>query len=209
MNEGRRVVFPIIDDDEMLEKDTRVIMTNSQLITKNPSQQDEASFGGVQMSDKKRSDVYKPVKTKVSYSTQHRPLNSNHSGYSSFDKMPKKTSVDESKEKAKREAAVPPKRPKGYVHPLERDKDDFSLRRSSAVLNAAKPASSEKKTIEQKPMSPRRPATNNPIRDMKKRGLNLDEAIISGSPQKGEDKTKTAKNEYFDNKRKNLFDRGL
>ena len=101
MNEGRRVVFPIIDDDEMLEKDTRVIMTNSQLITKNPSQQDEASFGGVQMSDKKRSDVYKPIKTKVSYSTQHRPLNSNHSGYSSFDKMPKKTSVDESKEKSK------------------------------------------------------------------------------------------------------------
>ncbi|MEG1220512.1 MAG: hypothetical protein RSD59_06590, partial [Lactococcus sp.] len=98
---------------------------------------------------------------------------------------------------------------KGYVHPLERDKDDFSLRRSSAVLNAAKPTSGEKKTIEQKPMSPRRPATNNPIRDMKKRGLNLDEAIISGSPQKGEDKTKTAKNEYFDNKRKNLFDRGL
>lgn len=44
MNEGRRVVFPIIDDDEMLEKDTRVIMTNSQLITKNPSQQDEASL---------------------------------------------------------------------------------------------------------------------------------------------------------------------
>ena len=58
-------------------------------------------------------------------------------------------------------------------------------------------------------MSPRRPVNNNPIRDMKKRGLNLDEAIISGSPQKAEDKNKTAKNEYFDNKRKNLFDRGL
>ncbi|MEY8538369.1 hypothetical protein AALM99_07930 [Lactococcus muris] len=209
MNQGRRVVFPIIDDDEMLEKDTRVIMTNSQLITKNPSQQDEASFSNVQMSDKKRSDVYKPIKTKVSYSTQHRPLNSNHSGYSSFDKMPKKTSVDESKEKAKREAAVPPKRPKNYVHPLERDKDDFSMRRSSAILNASKSPLGEKKAIEQKPMSPRRPVNNNPIRDMKKRGLNLDEAIISGSPQKAEDKNKTAKNEYFDNKRKNLFDRGL
>ncbi|HBC90360.1 MAG TPA: hypothetical protein DCZ00_02815 [Lactococcus sp.] len=209
MNQGRRVVFPIIDDDEMLEKDTRVIMTNSQLITKNPSQQDEASFSNVQMSDKKRSDVYKPIKTKVSYSTQHRPLNSNHSGYSSFDKMPKKTSVDESKEKAKREAAVPPKRPKNYVHPLERDKDDFSMRRSSAILNASKSPLGEKKAIEQKPMSPRRPVNNNPIRDMKKRGLNLDEAIISGSPQKVEDKNKTAKNEYFDNKRKNLFDRGL
>ncbi|EKF52058.1 hypothetical protein [Lactococcus garvieae] len=209
MNEGRRVVFPIIGDDEMLEKDTRVIMTNTQLITKNPSQQDEASFSNVQMSDKKRSDVYKPVKTKVSYSTQHRPLNSNHSGYSSFDKMPKKTSVDESKEKAKREAAVLPKRPKDYVHPLERDKDDFSMRRSSAVLSAAKPPTGEKKSIEQKPMSPRRPVNNNPIRDMKKRGLNLDEAVISGSPQKTEDKNKTVKNEYFDNKRKNLFDRGF
>lgn len=209
MNQGRRAIFPIIGDDEILEKDTRVIMTNSQLITKNPSPQDEASFGNVQTSDKKHSDVYKPIKTTVSYSTQHRPLNSNHSGYSSFDKMPKKTSVDESKEKAKREAAAPPKRPKGYVHPLERDKDDFSLRRSSSVLNATKPPLGEKKTIEQKPMSPRRPATNNPIRDMKKRGLNLDEAILTGSPQKADEKSKTAKSEYFDNKRKNLFDRGF
>ena len=37
----RRVVFPVIGDDEALQKDTRVIFTNQQLLTRNPSLQDE------------------------------------------------------------------------------------------------------------------------------------------------------------------------
>jgi hypothetical protein len=40
----RRVVFPVIGDDEALQKDTRVIFTNQQLLTRNPSLQDEASI---------------------------------------------------------------------------------------------------------------------------------------------------------------------
>ena len=40
----RRVVFPVIGDDEVLQKDTRVIFTNQQLLTRNPSLQDEASI---------------------------------------------------------------------------------------------------------------------------------------------------------------------
>lgn len=39
----RRVVFPVIGDDEALQKDTG-IFTNQQLLTRNPSLQDEASI---------------------------------------------------------------------------------------------------------------------------------------------------------------------
>ena len=207
MSEGRRVVFPIIGDDEILEKDTRVIMTNSQLITRNPGLQDEVFFGDAPQAEKKRSDIYKPLKPKVSYSTQHRPLNSNHSGVSSFDKMPKKTSIDESKERAKRAAAVLPERPKEYVPVLERKKEDFSIRRSSAVLNANKaqqfvdnkPVGNKKAITGQRPLS-----NNNPIGNMKKNGTNptLDQ-LTSGSSNK-----KTNR-EYFEKKRENLFDRGI
>ena len=88
----RRVVFPVIGDDEVLQKDTRVIFTNQQLLTRNPSLQDEASIEtSKSKTDAKRPESFKPYKAKTSFSTQHRPLNSNHAGVSSYDKMPKKT----------------------------------------------------------------------------------------------------------------------
>ena len=86
----RRVVFPVIGDDEALQKDTRVIFTNQQLLTRNPSLQDEASIeNNKPKTDAKRPESFKPYKAKTSFSTQHRPLNSNHDGVSSYDKMPK------------------------------------------------------------------------------------------------------------------------
>lgn len=196
----RRVTFPIIGDDESLQKDTRVIFTNQQLLTRNPSLQDEASIGGTKSPAKpetKRSENFKPYKAKTSFSTQHRPLSSNHSGVSSYDKMPKKTSVDESKERAKRAAATLPKPPKQYVSPLERDKEDLSVRRStSAILN-------------------KRPSENdNPIQDMKKRGMNVSDAVArdpsamkKATPHGAT--TEAQKGSYFENKRKNIFDRGI
>lgn len=84
--------------------------TNQQLLTRNPSLQDEASIEtSKSKTDAKRPESFKPYKAKTSFSTQHRPLNSNHAGVSSYDKMPKKTSVDESKERAKRAATTLPK----------------------------------------------------------------------------------------------------
>ena len=127
---------------------------------------------------------------------QHRPLNSNHDGVSSYDKMPKKTSVDESKERAKRAAATLPKPPKQYVSPLERDKEDITVRRStSAILN-------------------KRPSANdNPIRDMKNQGMNVSDAVAKGGMKKavphGAAANDTQKGSYFENKRKNIFDRGI
>lgn len=195
----RRVVFPVIGDDEVLQKDTRMIFTNQQLLTRNPSLQDEASIEtSKSKTDAKRPESFKPYKAKTSFSTQHRPLNSNHAGVSSYDKMPKKTSVDESKERAKRAAATLPKPPKQYVSPLERDKEDLTVRRStSAILN-------------------KRPSTNdNPIRDMKKQGMNVSDAVAkNGSGMKkatphGGAANDTQKGSYFENKRKNIFDRGI
>ena len=112
--------------------------------------------------------------------------------------MQKKTSVDESKERAKRAAATLPKPPKQYVSPLERDKEDLTVRRStSAILN-------------------KRPSTNdNPIRDMKKQGMNVSDAVAkNGSGMKkatphGGAANDTQKGSYFENKRKNIFDRGI
>lgn len=194
----RRVTFPIIGDDEVLQKDTRVIFTNKQLITSNPSLQEEASLGQMpspspQKVDKKRGEMYKPYKAKVSYSTQHRPLNSEHSGVGSFDKMPKKTSVDESKERAKRAAATLPKPPKQYISPLERPKESFSTRqKSAAVLN-------------------KRPSSNdNPIQDMRKRGMNISDAMAKTGMKQNSSRPANAPREddYFTSKRKNIFDRG-
>ena len=201
MLERRRVTFPIIGDDEVLQKDTRVIFTDQQLITRNPSLQDEASIGGMEKTTKvesKRPESFKPYKPKTSFSTQHRPINSNHSGVSSYDKMPKKTSVDESKERAKRAAATLPKPVKQYVSPLERDKEDFTVRRStSAILN-------------------KRPLANdNPIQEMKKQGMNVSDALSKGnvnmrkSVPHGPAVSETQKGSYFENKRKNIFDRGI
>lgn len=110
--------------------------------------------------------------------------------------MPKKTSVDESKERAKRAAATLPKPPKQYVSPLERDKEDLTVRRStSAILN-------------------KRPSTNdNPIRDMKNQGMNVSDAVAKGGMKKavphGAAANDTQKGSYFENKRKNIFDRGI
>ncbi len=196
MAERRRVTFPIIADDEVLQKDTRVIFTNKQLITRNPSLQEETSFSDAPKSATRKSESFKPYKSKVSYSTQHRPLNGEHNGVSSFDKMPKKTSVDESKERAKRAAATLPKPVKQYVSPLERDKEDFSVRRSnSATLN-------------------KRPLTNdNPIQEMKKRGMNVSDAMTNSGmrpamPRNRADNAPQPRS-YFEDKRKNIFDRGI
>ncbi|MFC4651812.1 hypothetical protein ACFO26_02740 [Lactococcus nasutitermitis] len=193
MVERSRVTFPIIGDDEALQKDTRVILTNRQILTRNPSLQDENSLGETSKNETKKTDVNKPYRPKVSYSSQHRPLNGIHSGVSSFDKMPKKTSVDESKERAKRAAATLPERPKGYVHPLARDKEDLSVRRSnSAILN-------------------KRPVNDNPIQDMKRRGMNLSDAINQSEKQKDYNHVANAPkaSSYFENKRKSIFDRGV
>ena len=185
----RRVVFPVIGDDEALQKDTRVIFTNQQLLTRNPSLQDEASIeNNKPKTDAKRPESFKPYKAKTSFSTQHRPLNSNHDGVSSYDKMPKKTSVDESKERAKRAAATLPKPPKQYVSPLERDKEDITVRRSTSAID-------------------------NPIRDMKNQGMNVSDAVAKGGMKKavphGAAANDTQKGSYFENKRKNIFDRGI
>lgn len=198
MAERRRVTFPIIGDDESLQKDTRVIFTNQQLIIRNPSLQDEGSFNNTpKKAERKRSEQFKPYTPKVSYSTQHRPLNGNHSDASSFDKMPKKTSIDESKERAIRAAATLPKPPKKYVSPLERDKENVSTRRSSsAILN-------------------KRPVTNdNPIQDMKKQDMNISDALANSGKKPATPGNQAPANQsqpkaYFENKRKNIFDRGI
>ena len=63
----RRVVFPVIGDDEALQKDTRVIFTNQQLLTRNPSLQDEASIeNNKPKTDAKRPESFKPYKATAS-----------------------------------------------------------------------------------------------------------------------------------------------
>lgn len=193
----RRVTFPIIGDDEPLQKDTRVIYTNQQLIIKNPSLKDEGTFDDApKKAEKKRSDQFTSYRPKVSYSTQHRPLNSEHNGVSSFDKMPKKTSIDESKERAIRAAATLPKPPKKYVSPLERDKEEVASRRSSSAI-----------------LKKQHLTNDNPISDMKKQGLNLSDAMSkSGMKQavpRNKNLAQTQPKTYFENKRKNIFDRGI
>lgn len=196
MAERRRVTFPIIGDDEVLQKDTRVIFTNKQLITRNPSLQDESSFGEAPKTAAKTNESFKPYKAKVSYSTQHRPLNGEHKGVSSFDKMPKKTNVDESKERAIRAAATLPKPVKSYVSPLERGKEELSVRRSNSAMLSKRPLSND-----------------NPIQNMKRHGMNVSEAMahsgMKPATPRNRPETTTQPKSYFENKRKNIFDRGI
>lgn len=188
---SRKPFFPIIADDERLERDDRVVMTNQQLLTRNPSPQSEEEFKQTahKASRGLSSTLGKnALKPKVTYNSQHRPLNSNdHSSANSFDKMNKKTQAEESRDRARR-AAVPPARPRGYVHPLERSKEDVSVRKTtSTALN-------------------RKIANENPIQSMKNQGMNVNDALKT---HEGARQIATPNDHsYFQQKRNNLFDRG-
>lgn len=209
MAERSRVTFPVIGDDEVLKRDTRIIFTNEQLITRNPSLKEESAFDAAQKPDKKRSEQFTPYNPKVSYATQHRPLSANHSGVSSFDKMPKRTSVDKSKEQAKREAATIPPRPKQYVSPLDRNPDHVSVKRSMSanLTKNNRPAARRNFTSNFDSHYSGQGRNDNPIQDMKRRGMNISDAV-NQSGQKLPPQHQQPSS-YFENKRKNLFDRGI
>ncbi|XOQ36835.1 MAG: Cell division protein SepF [Lactococcus sp.] len=130
-----KITFPIMPDDAVLTPDHRVIMTNQQLLTKNPDAATERfeSFAGNKanasnlMSETAgESEQMSTFETRRQTPTVNgkRPLSKNFKA--SADPMPikKKSTLVEDARKRARENAVAPKPVKPYVNPLERASSD-------------------------------------------------------------------------------------
>lgn len=205
MAERRNLVFPILADGQKLDVDNRVIMTNNQLITRNPSPHDEANFNlpsnrdnkqnkteeannnghrvNLSKSNRRAFEQTKPFNPQTTYQSQHRPLNSDHSGANGFDKAPRRTKIEEAKDRAKR-AYVAPERPKGYVHPLEREKEHFSTKKAAtATLN------------------------NKQGKDAKN-SMNATDAKKKAQTSPAQKNSEKSSKDYFERKRETIFERG-
>ena len=130
-----KITFPIMPDDAVLTPDNRVIMTNQQLLTKNPDASLErfesstgnyASSGSVSESSTEE-EQFGSFETRRQTPTVagKRPLSKNFKA-SSANQVPikKKSTLVEDARKRARENAVAPKPVKPYVNPLERASAD-------------------------------------------------------------------------------------
>jgi hypothetical protein len=122
-----RVTFPIIPDDAVLVSDNRVIMTNQQLITRNPNSELERFVSSgrgevtsrytVSSNQRERSETF-DSRRQMPETEGKRPLGKKVR--SPLVEQPKKKSaIDEAKKRA-HENVTTPKPIKKYVSPLER-----------------------------------------------------------------------------------------
>lgn len=133
-----QVIFPIIPDDAILTADNRVIMTNQQLLTKNPDAATERFGPSVNMttgtssaSESAMSSSADSDDTQMTFDMRRqtpttagkRPLSKNFKTQAPPPPKKKTTLVEESRKRA-RENAVPPKPIKQYINPLERASAD-------------------------------------------------------------------------------------
>lgn len=134
-----KITFPIMPDDAVLIPDNRVIMTNQQLLTKNPDaavERFESSAGNktnhATASSSLMSDATNEGEQTSSFETRRqtptvngkRPLSKNIKATADTMPIKKKSSLVEDARKRARENAVAPKPVKPYVNPLERASSD-------------------------------------------------------------------------------------
>jgi hypothetical protein len=132
-----KVTFPIIPDDAVLTSDNRVIMTNKQLLTKNPDAATERfvpsasaptasenSVTSVAETGEAFQDTTFEMRRQMPTTAGKRPLSKNFKAQAMPPKPKKKSALVEEARKRVRENAVPPKPIKQYVNPLERASSD-------------------------------------------------------------------------------------
>lgn len=123
-----KVTFPIMPDDAVFVPDHRVILTNDQLLTRNPSPALERFDSSTAVAP---SDLMTDAGQQSSFEQRRqmpttagkRPLSQNYNPTTS-NPTPKKSSLVEESRKRARENAVAPKPVKPYVNPLERTSSD-------------------------------------------------------------------------------------
>jgi hypothetical protein len=134
-----KITFPIMPDDAVLTPDNRVIMTNQQLLTKNPDAATERFEPSTGNNAKKatgasgvKPDVANEDEPTSSFETRRqmptvngkRPLSKNFKSQTDTMPIKKKSTLVEDARKRARENAVAPKPVKPYVNPLERASAD-------------------------------------------------------------------------------------
>lgn len=191
------VTFPLFPDDMQLTADNRMVMTNRQIFTQLPESSEEEDL----MRFSNFSSLPTPGNTSISrdlpqgqrqvYNSVKRPLGSQLEQVNTYEKFYKRSAVEESIERAKR-AAVPPRKPKGYVYPTERVKATLHAKEDD------KPKINEERLKEYR----------------KRREINRQEKQTiqpSGLTSKGRQGDLFSKEDadYFRQKRDTLFDRGI
>ena len=130
-----KITFPIMPDDAVLIPDNRVIMTNQQLLTKNP----DAALERFESSARNNTKTSSTTSASMTEETQEgsfetrrqtptvngkRPLSKNFKASTETMPIKKKSTLVEDARKRARENAVAPKPVKPYVNPLERASAD-------------------------------------------------------------------------------------
>ncbi|MDR1605820.1 MAG: hypothetical protein LBS41_01770 [Streptococcaceae bacterium] len=134
-----RVTFPVIPDGATLTPDHRVIMTNQQLLTRNPdarteqfeSQSHQRTSGAISPETAEQVAVASGAAQNDTFETRRqtptmagkRPLGKSHNA-AVVEPIKKKSSVVEESKKRARENAAPPKKLKPYENPLDRLSSD-------------------------------------------------------------------------------------
>ncbi|GAB2023670.1 hypothetical protein RyT2_27470 [Pseudolactococcus yaeyamensis] len=131
-----KITFPIMPDEAVLTSDNRVIMTNRQLLIKNPDaslEHFEPSAGGKTtdspnmmselMTDETQANSFE-MRRQTPTVNGKRPLSKNFKASANSLPIKKKSTLVEDARKRARENAVAPKPIKPYVNPLERASAD-------------------------------------------------------------------------------------
>lgn len=130
-NRRNKIEFPIIADDQVLVPDHRVIMTNQELLTNNPSDSSVQRMVNKESISESLSESYLTQNADIApqdtFETRRhrpttegkRPLGKTSRTTPEFDLKRKSTVVEDARKRA-RENAVQPKPIKAYVSPLQR-----------------------------------------------------------------------------------------
>ncbi|GHU42872.1 hypothetical protein FACS1894193_08910 [Bacilli bacterium] len=128
-----KITFPIMPDDAVLTPDNRVIMTNQQLLTRNPDMTMEhfgastknqaAGSSGVMSESANEAAGSFEMRRQTPTVNGKRPLSKNFKVSTVAPPKKKSTLVEEARKRAL-ENAVAPKPVKPYVNPLERATSD-------------------------------------------------------------------------------------
>ena len=189
------VTFPLFPDDATFSADNRSLMNNRQIFTRAPERTEEESLMRfANYSDLPSSSHNLPQSHRQRYNTVKRPLGSDIEPVNTYEKFYKKSVAEESRDRAKRALLDKPRRPKAYVHPMDRVKHTTL----HAPINE-KPAINEERIQEYQ----------------KRKAMNIVGKVNYDSPLEnnergGQDDIFNRQNsDYFKKKRDSLFGRGV
>lgn len=188
------VTFPLFPDDMSFSIDNRVLMNNRQIFTRAPERAEEESLlRFANYSDLPTSSRSLPQNQRQRYNSVKRPLGSQAEPVNTYEKFYKKSVAEESRDRAKRALLDKPRRPKAYVYPTDRVKQN-----SLHVKIEEKPLINEDRLQEYQ----------------KRKAMNIGDKVTYDDPmgnptnaQSGIFNRQTT--DYFKKKRDSLFDRGM